>query len=113
MIEGISGSCSNPKIQVDSLDMPIRKVKYTSRLVARTPGFLAQVGEVFGVLMSQYLLGCVGQDNTNSQCTIGTVPNVFEGNVNDHSGKFKFDIATTVLFLKCSRKFRPLQRSYD
>jgi len=70
--------------------MPILKVKYISRLVARTLGFLAQVGEVFGVLMSQYLLGCVGQDNTDPQCTIGTVPNIFAGSLNDHSGKFKF-----------------------
>lgn len=29
-----------------------------------------------------------GQDNTNSQCIIGTVPNIFEGDESDHDGPY-------------------------
>jgi hypothetical protein len=56
---------------------------------------------------------CVGQDNTNSQCTIGTVPNILVGNPGDHSGKFELFVTGTVLFLKCNRKFRSFQRSFN
>ena len=30
-----------------------------------------------------------GQDNTNEQCTIGYVPNIFSGVLGDHSGTFR------------------------
>lgn len=29
-----------------------------------------------------------GQDNTDARCTIGTVPNIFEGEPNDHDGPY-------------------------
>lgn len=29
-------------------------------------------------------VGCAGQDNTDPQCTIGTVPNVLVGSADDH-----------------------------
>ncbi|KAF8075191.1 lipase [Lyophyllum atratum] len=31
---------------------------------------------------------CPGQDNTDSQCTIGYVPNIFSGDSGDHSGPY-------------------------
>lgn len=33
-------------------------------------------------------MSCLGQDNTNSQCTIGYVLNIFDGNAGDHTGIF-------------------------
>ncbi|KAF9269342.1 lipase [Marasmius fiardii PR-910] len=31
---------------------------------------------------------CPGHDNTDTQCTVGDVPNIFEGNIDDHSGPY-------------------------
>ena len=30
----------------------------------------------------------VGQDNPSKECIVGDVPNVFDGNVKDHSGPY-------------------------
>jgi len=31
---------------------------------------------------------CPGQDNTSTQCTVGDVPNIFDGSTNDHDGPY-------------------------
>ncbi|KAF9443746.1 lipase class 3 family protein [Macrolepiota fuliginosa MF-IS2] len=33
-------------------------------------------------------LSCPGQDNTSTQCIVGDVPNIFDGNVSDHGGPY-------------------------
>ncbi|KAI0731001.1 lipase [Earliella scabrosa] len=33
-------------------------------------------------------LACPGQDNTNAQCTVGDVKNIFEGDTGDHDGPY-------------------------
>ena len=30
----------------------------------------------------------IGQDNPSTECVVGDVPNVFEGNLNDHDGPY-------------------------
>ncbi|KAF9466207.1 alpha/beta-hydrolase [Collybia nuda] len=40
------------------------------------------------ILNSNGWVDCPGQDNTNSQCTIGYVPNIFAGDANDHKGPY-------------------------
>ncbi|PPQ83026.1 hypothetical protein CVT24_011178 [Panaeolus cyanescens] len=44
-------------------------------------------GEIH-VTTSGSWVSCPGQDNTASQCTIGTVPNILAGDVNDHDGPY-------------------------
>ncbi|EAU90643.1 lipase [Coprinopsis cinerea okayama7 len=50
-------------------------------------GFAHTEGEIHIVNNGNWV-NCPGQDNTNSQCTIGYVPNIFSGNLNDHGGPF-------------------------
>lgn len=33
-------------------------------------------------------LGDAGQDNTSTECTVGDVPNIFEGNADNHDGPY-------------------------
>ncbi|KXN85765.1 Lipase [Leucoagaricus sp. SymC.cos] len=33
-------------------------------------------------------LSCPGQDNTSTQCIVGDVPNIFDGNTGDHAGPY-------------------------
>ncbi|KAF8075189.1 Alpha/Beta hydrolase protein [Lyophyllum atratum] len=40
------------------------------------------------ILNSLAWADCPGQDNTDSQCTIGYVPNIFSGETGDHSGPY-------------------------
>ncbi|KAF9466209.1 lipase [Collybia nuda] len=40
------------------------------------------------ILNSNAWVDCPGQDNTDSQCTIGYVPNIFSGETGDHSGPY-------------------------
>ncbi|RXW22370.1 hypothetical protein EST38_g3495 [Candolleomyces aberdarensis] len=44
-------------------------------------------GEVH-IVNSGAWVSCPGQDNTNSQCTIGYVPNILVGDAGDHGGPF-------------------------
>ena len=30
----------------------------------------------------------IGQDNTSDECTVGDVPNIFEGGTSDHDGPY-------------------------
>ncbi|CAA7265174.1 unnamed protein product [Cyclocybe aegerita] len=50
-------------------------------------GFAHTEGEVHINDAGQWI-SCPGQDNTNSQCTIGAVPNILVSNSGDHSGPY-------------------------
>ncbi|RDB18531.1 Lipase [Hypsizygus marmoreus] len=50
-------------------------------------GFAHPKGEKH-IVDSNAWIDCPGQDNTNSQCTIGYVPNIFSGDTGDHSGPY-------------------------
>ncbi|KIM44391.1 hypothetical protein M413DRAFT_352271 [Hebeloma cylindrosporum] len=56
-------------------------------LPGRFLGFAHTEGEIH-ISSTNAWISCPGQDNTNSQCTVGTVPNIFVGNTGDHSGPF-------------------------
>lgn len=56
-------------------------------LPGRFLGFHHPSGEIH-ITESNAWAACPGQDNTNSQCTIGTVPNIFEGHDGDHTGPY-------------------------
>lgn len=61
------------------------------RSILRTPecGLHVQVGD-FDSSPRRYLTWSyyTGQDNTNSQCTVGDVPNIFDGDESDHDGPY-------------------------
>ncbi|KAI0075335.1 lipase [Panus rudis PR-1116 ss-1] len=50
-------------------------------------GFHHPSGEVH-IQDSNAWEACPGQDNTSSQCIVGDVPNIFEGNESDHDGPY-------------------------
>ncbi|KIJ93133.1 hypothetical protein K443DRAFT_646862 [Laccaria amethystina LaAM-08-1] len=50
-------------------------------------GFHHPSGEVH-IMESGSWVSCPGQDNTSKECTVGDVPNIFEGNTNDHHGPY-------------------------
>ncbi|KAF9466208.1 lipase class 3 family protein [Collybia nuda] len=50
-------------------------------------GFAHPKGEKH-IVDSGAWIDCPGQDNTNAQCTIGYVPNIFSGDTGDHSGPY-------------------------
>ncbi|KAF5379409.1 hypothetical protein D9615_006490 [Tricholomella constricta] len=50
-------------------------------------GFAHPKGEKH-IVNSNAWINCPGQDNTDSQCTIGYVPNIFAGDTGDHSGPY-------------------------
>ncbi|KAH6915724.1 lipase [Coprinopsis sp. MPI-PUGE-AT-0042] len=50
-------------------------------------GFSHTEGEIH-ILDNGSWVNCPGTDNTDSQCTIGYVPNILAGDANDHSGPF-------------------------
>ncbi|KAF6753512.1 Alpha/Beta hydrolase protein [Ephemerocybe angulata] len=56
-------------------------------LPGRFLGFAHTEGELH-ILNSNAWENCPGQDNTDSQCTIGYVPNVFSGDTGDHDGPY-------------------------
>ncbi|KAG8780339.1 hypothetical protein FRC12_023169 [Ceratobasidium sp. 428] len=51
-------------------------------------GFAHTSGEKH-ILSPGNWVACTGQDNTDSQCTIGTVSNVLVGDLNDHGGPYE------------------------
>ncbi|RDB18517.1 Lipase [Hypsizygus marmoreus] len=60
-------------------------------IVPIVPGRFLGFGHTNGekhILNSNAWVNCPGQDNTNSQCTIGYVPNIASGDVNDHGGPY-------------------------
>ena len=51
-------------------------------------GWLAQV-RILVKLKSSELMGYIqGDDNPSTKCTVGDVPNVFEGKLGDHDGPY-------------------------
>lgn len=44
-------------------------------------------GEIH-ITESNMWLSCPGQDNPSTQCSVGDVPDVSEGNVTDHDGPY-------------------------
>ncbi|KAF8159299.1 lipase [Crassisporium funariophilum] len=69
----------------------MNRVNNKKDLIPIMPGrgldFAHSEGEVH-ISSSNAWISCPGQDNTNSACTIGTVPNIFVGSLGDHSGPF-------------------------
>lgn len=55
-------------------------------------GLLVQVGSSISFTLTAglhvFLSRFTGQDNTNALCEIGAVPNIFEGDEDDHSGPY-------------------------
>jgi len=60
-------------------------------VIAIVPGrflnFTHPIGEVH-ITNNSAWMSCPGEDNTNSECTIGYVPNILVGNISDHSGPY-------------------------
>ncbi|EJC99967.1 lipase [Fomitiporia mediterranea MF3/22] len=57
-------------------------------LPGRGLGFHHPSGEVHIQEEGDAWVKCPGQDNTDQRCTIGTVPNIFEGDADDHDGPY-------------------------
>ena len=57
-------------------------------LPGRLLGFHHASGEVHIYSNTDAWNSCPGQDNTNSVCTIGDVPNIFVSDIDDHSGPY-------------------------
>ncbi|KAI0788152.1 lipase [Fomes fomentarius] len=76
---------------IDSLPISVTRINNKEDIVPILPGrFLGYhhaSGEVH-IQESGAWLACPGQDNTDARCTIGTVPNIFEGEPNDHDGPY-------------------------
>ncbi|TFK69118.1 lipase class 3 family protein [Pluteus cervinus] len=56
-------------------------------LPGRFLGYHHSSGEVH-IQESGTWVSCPGQDNTSDQCTVGAVPNIFEGSTSDHGGPY-------------------------
>ncbi|CAL1714447.1 unnamed protein product [Somion occarium] len=56
-------------------------------LPGRFLGYVHPSGEVH-IEDSGEWASCPGQDNTNTQCIVGDVPNIFEGDESDHDGPY-------------------------
>ncbi|TFK42180.1 lipase class 3 family protein [Crucibulum laeve] len=56
-------------------------------LPGRFLGYHHPSGEVH-IAESNAWLSCPGQDNTSTQCSVGDVPNIFEGSTGDHDGPY-------------------------
>ncbi|KAJ2913347.1 hypothetical protein MD484_g7063, partial [Candolleomyces efflorescens] len=69
----------------------MNRINNKDDLVPILPGrglkFAQTEGEIH-IVNSNAWVSCPGQDNTNSQCTIGYVGNIFEGDRNDHKGPY-------------------------
>ena len=50
-------------------------------------GFHHPSGEIH-IQDSGAWLACPGQDNTNSECIVGDVPNILDGDESDHDGPY-------------------------
>ncbi|KDR85907.1 hypothetical protein GALMADRAFT_218973 [Galerina marginata CBS 339.88] len=56
-------------------------------LPGRFLGYHHPSGEVH-IMDSNQWVNCPGQDNTSTECTVGDVPNIFDGNTGDHAGPY-------------------------
>ncbi|CAE6439007.1 unnamed protein product [Rhizoctonia solani] len=56
-------------------------------LPGRFLGYVHPSGEKHIVSASSWY-ACVGQDNTNADCSTGAVPNILDGNTSDHAGPY-------------------------
>ncbi|TFK17669.1 lipase [Coprinopsis marcescibilis] len=69
----------------------LNRINNKDDIVPIVPGrfldFSHTAGEIH-IVNNNNWISCPGTDNTNSQCTIGYVPNVLAGTLNDHSGPF-------------------------
>ncbi|GLB41589.1 putative lipase (class 3) [Lyophyllum shimeji] len=71
--------------------LDVSRVVNQDDIVPIVPGRFLGFHHVHGekhILNSLAWVNCPGQDNTDSQCTIGYVPNIFEGETGDHSGPY-------------------------
>nr|BAL02936.1 lipase class 3 family protein [Pholiota nameko] len=50
-------------------------------------GYAHPSGEVH-IMDNNQWVSCPGQDNTSTECTVGDVPNIFEGDTSDHDGPY-------------------------
>ena len=41
-----------------------------------------------GGKLTGHNLPMIGQDNTSTECIVGDVPNIFDGNLSDHDGPY-------------------------
>lgn len=57
-------------------------------LPGRFLGFVHPSGEKHIVAAGSWY-ACVGQDNTSTDCSTGAVPNIFDGNTDDHLGPYE------------------------
>ncbi|TFK39676.1 lipase [Crucibulum laeve] len=74
----------NARYQVKRI---VNKKDIVPILPGRFLGFAHVNGEIHIGNDSSWV-SCPGQDNTNSQCTIGYTPNILVGNPDDHSGPY-------------------------
>jgi hypothetical protein len=63
------------------------KEDFVPILPGRFLGYAHPSGEVHIQDNGQWL-SCPGHDNTSTQCTVGDVPNIFEGSTGDHDGPY-------------------------
>ncbi|KAL1949748.1 hypothetical protein VTO73DRAFT_8629 [Trametes versicolor] len=76
---------------IDALPISVTHVNNMEDLVPILPGrflgFHHTSGEVH-IQDSGSWTVCPGQDNTSTECTVGDVPNIFEGNADNHDGPY-------------------------
>ncbi|KAI0636124.1 lipase [Trametes polyzona] len=76
---------------VDGLPISVTHVNNKKDIVPILPGrflgFHHTSGEVH-IQESNAWAACPGQDNTSDECTVGDVPNISEGDADDHSGPY-------------------------
>ncbi|KAF8167207.1 lipase class 3 family protein [Crassisporium funariophilum] len=56
-------------------------------LPGRFLGYVHPSGEVH-IMDNNQWVSCPGQDNTSTECTVGDVPNIFDGATGDHDGPY-------------------------
>ncbi|PPQ76610.1 LOW QUALITY PROTEIN: hypothetical protein CVT26_012749 [Gymnopilus dilepis] len=72
--------------------VPGESASSQSQLTRQNPtgrflGYHHPSGEVH-IMDNNQWVSCPGQDNTSTECTVGDVPNIFEGTPNDHHGPY-------------------------
>ncbi|KAI0759597.1 lipase [Trametes elegans] len=76
---------------VDALPISVTHINNQEDIVPILPGrflgFHHTSGEVH-IQDSGEWVSCPGQDNTSKECTVGDVPNIFEGDESDHDGPY-------------------------
>ncbi|KAI0792242.1 lipase [Abortiporus biennis] len=72
---------------VTSLTHINNKEDFVPILPGRFLGFHHPSGEVH-IMDNNQWVSCPGQDNTSAECTVGDVPNIFDGTESDHDGPY-------------------------